>query len=173
MSELSHADLVQIACRWLHRRKHCGLVYGEPTVMSTMEIPDAIGFFSGGYASHVVECKVSRADFLADAKKPHRAHPRLGMGSYRWYMVPGDLVRVDELPPNWGLLSVGSRRAVRVLAESGSHERMASEEARVLYAAARRHQIGVRWIPGEYRFETLNEQGERKAAERAGLVDRA
>jgi len=36
-----------------------------------IEIPDVIGFGSG--FSIVIECKVSRADFLQDKKKPHRA----------------------------------------------------------------------------------------------------
>jgi hypothetical protein len=66
------------------------------------EIPDAIGWRS--YESYLVECKTSRADFLADLKKPHRVNPDWGMGDRRYYMTPPDLVQPDELPEHWGLL---------------------------------------------------------------------
>jgi hypothetical protein len=51
-----------------------------------------------------VECKLSRADFLADRCKPFRRHPEIALGCERFYMTPAGLVLAEELPPGWGLL---------------------------------------------------------------------
>jgi len=57
----------------------------------------------------VVECKVSRADFLADAKKEFRLRPELGLGCERLYMAPADVIKREELPKDWGLLEYSGR----------------------------------------------------------------
>lgn len=54
--------------------KRCRVAIAEPNCIITNEQPDAIGF--GGYATVLVEAKTSRADFLADLKKPFRIHPK-------------------------------------------------------------------------------------------------
>ena len=66
------------------------------------EIPDAMGFRNG--VSCLVEVKVSRSDFLKDKSKRFRINPELGMGDWRFYLCPPDLIRVEELPAGWGLL---------------------------------------------------------------------
>ena len=72
---------------------------------------DAILYNSG--ASFLIETKISRSDFLADAKKPFRVDPSKGVGTYRYYACPEGLISVDELPEKWGLIYVptGRRRA--------------------------------------------------------------
>jgi hypothetical protein len=50
----------------------------------------------------LVEVKVSRADFLRDAKKTHR-HTGCGMGQERWYLAPPGILRAADLPEGWGL----------------------------------------------------------------------
>lgn len=79
--------------------------------------PDAIGFRAAVFkeASVVVEVKVSRADFLADRKKPHRIDPSLGMGTYRYFMAPASLIAPEELPARWGLIEVGDRSSLNVV----------------------------------------------------------
>lgn len=167
-TSITHKDLVLRACRWLERTKRCPLVFAEAYQNTGVELPDALGFCDG-YAL-VVECKVSRADFRADAKKLHRLYPFLGMGLRRWYMTPPGLVKPDELPGGWGLLYAHARR-VTVEKESEVFERNVVAEARWLYCVARRHRIGVRWLPSEYRFETAEEREARgceaEAAEEA------
>ena len=61
---MTHARLVEMAERWL-RRSRCGIVLSEQGC-SSGEMPDAIGW-KGKNHSIVIECKISRADFLADA----------------------------------------------------------------------------------------------------------
>lgn len=64
---------------------------------------DAILFDSN--SSYMIETKISRSDFLADAKKPHR-NSGCGIGHYRYYACPEGLISPDELPPKWGLIYV-------------------------------------------------------------------
>lgn len=98
---MTHTLLVRKAVEWL-RRYRCGVVLSEQACISG-EMPDAIGWKRACH-SVLVECKVSRADFLADRAKPFRQKAELGVGSERFYLMPHALVRPDELPAGWGLL---------------------------------------------------------------------
>lgn len=117
----THASLCSLAARWLRftntRGGHgCQVALSEPrTGYLAGEIPDAIGFrvAEPGTGSVVVECKVSRADFLADAKKPHRS--AAGMGLYRYYLCPEGVIEPGDVPERWGLLTVNKRGTVRAL----------------------------------------------------------
>jgi hypothetical protein len=100
---VTHAKLVSMAVKWL-RRYRCGVVLSEQACVSG-EMPDAIGWKKVCH-SVLVECKVSRADFLADRDKPFRQKPQTGVGCERYYMALRSLIRVEELPAGWGLLSV-------------------------------------------------------------------
>lgn len=71
---------------------------------TTGETPDALGW--RGTHSTLIECKTSRADFVADQKKEFRRCPSLGVGNRRYYMAPKGLLDVRDLPDNWGLLEV-------------------------------------------------------------------
>lgn len=108
-SALTHDELVQRARKWLRNTKRCGVVLCERG-SAKHETPDAIGW--KGQTSHLIECKVSRSDFKADAKKIFRRYPELGMGSHRYYMVPKGLVEWFEVPAWWGLLEVESKRVL-------------------------------------------------------------
>jgi hypothetical protein len=101
---LTHGDLVTLAGKWL--QKHCSVVITEMQG-GNYEQADAIGW-KGGY-SWLIECKASRADFLADAKKSFRQHPESGMGYHRWFMAPLGMLSPDELPSGWGLIEVGAK----------------------------------------------------------------
>ncbi|WP_205068614.1 hypothetical protein [Photobacterium kishitanii] len=68
----------------------------------TGEQPDAMGFKNG--ASCLIEVKVSRSDFLKDRKKHFRVDPESGMGDWRFFLCPPNLISPDELPEGWGLL---------------------------------------------------------------------
>jgi hypothetical protein len=100
-----------MAVHWL-RRYRCGVVLSEQACISG-EMPDAIGWKKACH-SVLVECKVSRPDFLADRDKPFRRKPELGVGSERYYLAPRRLIRLHELPAGWGLLEVSGRDAERV-----------------------------------------------------------
>ncbi|HEX9959843.1 MAG TPA: hypothetical protein VGB00_02855, partial [Pyrinomonadaceae bacterium] len=80
----THAELVAIAREWL-KTHHCSVVVSEITSAAS-EQPDAIGWRGGN--SILIECKVSRSDFLADRKKSFREHLEMGMGDYRYFLAP-------------------------------------------------------------------------------------
>jgi hypothetical protein len=139
---MTHALLVRKAVEWL-RSYRCGVVLSEQACISG-EMPDAIGWKRACH-SVLVECKVSRADFLADRAKPFRQWPDLGVGSERFYLVPRKLVSLDELPRGWGLLEYDNRR-IAVLRPSRNNLR--SEEGfrcemNLLLASLRRVEIRI------------------------------
>jgi hypothetical protein len=105
---MTHAALVELAVQWLRRCYHCGIILSEQSCASG-EQPDVIGW-KKKCRSVLVECKLSRSDFLADREKPFRRDPSLGMGSERFYMTPSGLLRPEDLPAGWGLLEVRNRQ---------------------------------------------------------------
>lgn len=119
--KLNHRNLCDIAVKWLKRPNSsgghaCHVVVSEVASGWSGEKPDAIGFRATGDHSDgsiVVEVKTSRADFLADKKKPHRNGSTMGMGNWRYYMCPTDLIKPNEIPDNFGLLYVNKRGHVK------------------------------------------------------------
>jgi hypothetical protein len=97
----THKELVSRAEKWLRSSRGCAVVITELRTAAG-EIPDAIGW--KGCESTLVECKTSRSDFQRDHNKMwHRANA--GVGNLRYYLVPVGLVKREEVPPNWGLLT--------------------------------------------------------------------
>ena len=112
-SEKKHAQLVSLAAEWLRHKYGCGIVLSEQ-YCATGEVPDVIGW-KASCQSVLVECKVSRADFLADANKPFRSQPQDALGSKRFYLVPAGMIAREELPRYWGLLECSGREVEMVL----------------------------------------------------------
>lgn len=143
-SAKKHAQLVSAAVDWLRHKYRCGVVLSEQ-YCATGEIPDAIGW-KGVCRSVVVECKVSRADFLADAEKPFRANPSEGLGCERYYLAAPGLIALDELPPCWGLLEY--RRGEVRLVVKASRKNLRGEvgfmkEMNLLLASLRRVEVRI------------------------------
>lgn len=136
---LTHAQLVRAAYEWVLKRGSCGVAFREFRT-SASEFPDVIGFGCG--TSTLIECKVSRADFYADAKKKFRGQPERGMGNYRYYCCPTGLIRKAELPLGWGLLYVDQSLDCRaVLKPSRVEHKFPSNvkaEHQLMYSALRR-----------------------------------
>ena len=103
--EITHEKLVEAGKRWL--RPKCRVVLTEFRC-GILEEPDVLGF--GNRGTYMVECKASRDDFLADQKKTHRTHIEMSVGSLSWYLTPRDMIREDELPPQWGLAELRQSR---------------------------------------------------------------
>ena len=111
-SEL-HDDLTIRAIRWLRGTKRCHLAVAELVTVACV-IPDAMGWNSR--ESHLVEVKVSRADFHRDKRKTaHMA--KMLPGKFRWYMTPKGLLTPSDLPEGWGLLEVRPK-TIKVVAQS-------------------------------------------------------
>ena len=104
---MTHAQLVEKAVRWL-RSYRCGVVLSEQACVSG-EMPDAIGWKRANH-SVLVECKVTRADFLADRGKPFRQKPEQGVGCERFYLTPPALVKTEELPSGLGTARITPRK---------------------------------------------------------------
>ena len=139
---MTHAQLVERAVRWL-RLYRCGVVLSEQACVSG-EMPDAIGWKRANH-SVLVECKVTRADFLADRGKPFRAKPEQGVGSERFYLTPPALIKVEELPAGWGLLEI-RRGRVEVVQASAKNLRTATGlryEMNLLLASLRRVEVRI------------------------------
>jgi hypothetical protein len=139
---MTHAALVRKAVEWL-RSHRCGVVLSEQACVSG-EMPDAIGWKRTCH-SVLVECKVSRADFLADRAKPFRQKPDSAVGCERFYLAPRDLIRPDELSSGWGLLELYNRKIEMIRA---SKKNLRSEEGfrcemNLLLASLRRVEIRI------------------------------
>ncbi len=109
-NHMTHEELVEKAAKWLQRK--------YPVVVTEMasqrEEPDAIGFSRG--FSIMVECKATRADFLADKKKRHE-YQRRDMGDHKYYLTPSGLVRPEECPEDWGLMWA-TEKTVRIMVKA-------------------------------------------------------
>jgi len=139
---MTHAQLVDRAVRWL-RSYRCGVVLSEQACVSG-EMPDAIGWKQACH-SVLVECKVTRSDFLADRDKPFRKKPEKGVGSERFYLTPASLIRREELPEGWGLLEL-RRGRVETIQPSAKNLRSAAGfrcEMNLLLASLRRVEVRI------------------------------
>lgn len=141
---MTHAQLVRMAERWLRTRYRCGIVLSEQSCASG-ETPDVIAW-KGKCRSVVVECKISRADFLADREKPFRKDPTQGMGCERIYCVLKGLIAPAELPKGWGLLEVRGRDVSLVVKPSRTSQRTETGfmwEMNLLLASLRRVEVRI------------------------------
>ncbi len=104
-----HKTLCELGEKWL-RRQGCRVVLRDPfkAIVRTGECPDVIGWRDGH--SILIECKVSRSDFLADKNKKFRKDPALGMGDVRLFLAPPNVIQVEDLPEGWGLLIADGER---------------------------------------------------------------
>jgi hypothetical protein len=139
-----HSALVEKAVEWLRTRYHCGIILSEQ-YCATGEVPDAIGW-KGFCRSVVVECKISRADFLADANKPFRLKPEEGLGSERIYLAPAGIISPDELPKFWGLVECTRKETRLVVKPKRIDQRTMAgmmKEMNLLLASLRRVEVRI------------------------------
>jgi hypothetical protein len=152
---MQHSTLVQLGVRWLSQT--CSVVLCEFAAAGE-ENPDVIGWGSNA-GSVMIECKLTRSDFLADAQKAVRVNPSKGMGQRRFYLCPPDVIQVKDLPPKWGLLWATKGHVALKRNARGCPERNLVAEVRFLSAMLRRAQIRIgtrplsEWLRGENRFE--------------------
>jgi hypothetical protein len=136
VSSFTHDELVAAAREWARRSRKCSVVVSEIATMAS-ETPDVLGWHSA--STHLIECKATRSDFLADRKKIFRRMPELGIGDYRWYFANQGVVKsVDELPASWGLVEMvkGKPKTVRVAARFIEKHKL--NETRILLSLLKR-----------------------------------
>jgi len=143
-AEARHAQFVARAADWLRHKYGCSIILSEQYCVSG-EVPDVIGW-KANCQSVLVECKVSRRDFLADANKAFRLRPEEGLGSRRLYMAPTGMITPDELPRHWGLLECKGRD-VQVAVKPGKLDLRSSvglmKEMNLLLASLRRVEVRI------------------------------
>lgn len=83
-------------------------------------IADAISigsWVSRGHSTNLYEIKCSRSDWLAELENPEKMDAFFPYMNYVWLVAPSKkIIRVNELPTGWGLLTcsgTGLRRVVR------------------------------------------------------------
>ena len=143
-AERKHAQLVARAVEWLRSKFGCGIVLSEQYCAGG-EVPDVIAW-KGSCQSVLVECKVSRSDFLADANKPFRLKPEEGLGSKRFYMAPAGIIAREELPMHWGLLECKGREVLMTVKPGRQDLRTTAglmKEMNLLLASLRRVEVRI------------------------------
>lgn len=136
----SHRSLCLNAGRWLRKsgRIHpasCPWCVVE-LVTTNQETPDVFGW--NYWTTILIEVKVSHSDFLADSKKTFRKFPEEGIGEYRFYCCPDGMIKVNELPDNWGLLY--EQDGVIQLVKEAERQVSDCRSERLIYASIMRRQ---------------------------------
>lgn len=117
-NKISHRELCEIGAKILKTKLKCTVSIHEPKGLK--ENPDAIGWRYGWglceyEGSILIECKTSRADFKKDFQKKFRLNQHEGIGNWRFYMCPTDIIKPDELPEKWGLIYVDEKRRTKII----------------------------------------------------------
>jgi len=114
-TNITHADLIEAGINWFKNDLKSKVILSESRGFGG-EIPDVMAWKSG--YSFLIECKTSRADFLADKKKTFRKTE--GMGHYRLFLCPTGLIKPEELSKGWGLLYFDGKKIERVVCWKGN-----------------------------------------------------
>lgn len=160
---MTHKEAVRRATNWLRNNQHCGIVLRE-LATANRETPDVIGFYGAG-GSILIECKVSRSDFLADAGKSFRQWAEQGMGDERYFEVPPGVVKNAEEVGDWGLLEIRPHQ-VKVLRKPVVQSANKRAELKMLMSVMRRLEIATAvFVRQECEPHGQSEQEETEAAE--------
>lgn len=139
-----HRELCLLAAKWLRRSKltspSCPYVAVE-LVTINQESPDVFGW--NYWATVLIEVKVSRSDFLADAKKSFRQQPEEGVGAFRYYCSPEGLITEADLPDKWGLLWEKDG-VITVVKDAERQQQNAQGEITILASIMRREGVKPR-----------------------------
>lgn len=139
-----HRELCLLAAKWLRRSKltspSCPYVAVE-LVTASQESPDVFGW--NYWATVLIEVKVSRSDFLADAKKSFRQQPEEGVGAFRYYCSPEGLITKADLPDKWGLLWE-KNGVITVVKDAERQQQNAQGEITILASIMRREGVKPR-----------------------------
>ena len=115
-----HYQLCLEGAKWLKRRKNAKR-WRTPWKYIAVELvcnaaENADVWATNGECSIVIEVKTSRADFIKDGKKWHRAETMKDYqsGNFRYYLAPAGMIRTDEMPEGWGLLEWDGKTITRV-----------------------------------------------------------
>ena len=139
----SHKEITARVAKWLkkHNRNtiipNCNTIATETTCLcDTGEIPDVIGWCY--WTSILIEVKVSRSDFFADKRKKFRTVSNIGMGEFRYYCCPDNLINEHELPNDWGLIYCSRSGVIQVVKKAERVNANLRSERTILLSLIRR-----------------------------------
>ena len=144
---MTHNELVDLSHKFVLKNMSCGFSVKEMKT-TCKEIVDVLGFGAWNH-SILLEIKTSFADFKRDAKKSFRINPAEGVGKYRFYVCPKNLIQVEDLPDNWGLIWEDNRKLEIIfnpycrnpkgnIFDGGFKEYNKDAERAIMYSALRR-----------------------------------
>jgi hypothetical protein len=138
----THKQAVRRMALWLRNSSEwrCPVVMAELATQNN-ETPDVLGFYGNG-GSVLIECKVSRADFLADRAKSFRHYEETGMGDLRMFAAPPGIITVADLPEGWGYLEMREAQ-IRKIAEPVFKSANKTAEVKMLMSSIRRLEIAT------------------------------
>jgi hypothetical protein len=143
---MTHREIIVRLSKWLKKHDqntiipNCNTIASEITSnTSNREIPDVIGWCY--WASVLIEVKTSRSDFLRDFKKPFRKLINLGMGEFKYYCCPTDLLTVEDMPEYWGLLYCDEKGKITIVKVAKKHQANLMCERTLLLSINRRSKI--------------------------------
>jgi hypothetical protein len=143
LDDVTHKDLIDISAKWLKRHKEnvknpcCTTIFKDMVTQTyTGETPDVIGW--NYWTSVLIEVKVSRSDFLRDKKKIFRRDGDMGMGEYRYYCCPAEMIKSKDLPEGWGLLWLNDKKKIDIIVEPVRKKAEKSCEVTMLLSKIRR-----------------------------------
>lgn len=131
----THRNLCEKGGKWLKKHSqnilvpNCQIVAIELFTQVEKEMPDIIGWCS--WCSVMIEVKVQRSDFLHDFKKSFRQNCTDGVGEFRFYLCPENLIKEEDIPDNWGLL-YEIKRGIRIIRKAEMQSTNLSAERNML-----------------------------------------
>jgi hypothetical protein len=134
---MTHRELCIIAAKYLKNKLECKYVVCE--LERVGESPDAFGF--GSVPTILVECKISRSDFLSDKNKLFRLYPEKGVGEERYYLCPVGIIKELDLPEKWGLLYIDENKKITEIVKPETQEHNYREEIELICSIFRREGI--------------------------------
>lgn len=159
-----------------------------PKTQRRFDLIAIMGWQSRGHEALGFEVKVNRGDWLAELKDPAKAEPLVRLCSRWWIAAPPDIVKVDELPPAWGLLVIypeqirAAKQAPQLNPEPWSDAawrcmmlRLATRESRSPDDLEKARNEGVRigYEQSELRAKTESERGEKRERELLDVINAA
>lgn len=140
---MTHSQIVDKAAKWLKNHKgnihtpNCPLVVKElDTLNHSGEIPDVIGWCY--CLSVLIEVKTSYSDFLHDKNKRHKKYS-IGMGQQRYFCCPFGMIKTEELPDKWGLLTINQSGKIELVKGAEMQEADLNCERTMLLSIIRRN----------------------------------
>jgi len=140
--EMTHRNLCLKAAKYLRSKGIHPYHKGQYSVCELErcgECPDAFAW--GGSSTQLIEAKVTRSDFLSDKKKLWRNNPPYGIGKYRSYICPTDLIKAEELPEYWGLIYIDEKGKITEVVKAEPQASNHMEEINLITSILRREGI--------------------------------